>query len=126
MALGFQIKSVKTKQAYTVETLFEAIRDRVFSAGKPELTKHGLAYVITFPALDRRNQVWILPGQMKRECTKWNVQKQQAAGLENMAVNAAIDGLTDGLDLRATFGRNAKLCEQQVRDVAAELDALGL
>ena len=52
MALGVKFKTVKTANAYTLEELFEAIKDKQFSAGQPSITKHGLTYMITFPALD--------------------------------------------------------------------------
>ena len=60
MALGVKFKTVKTANAYTLEELFEAIKDKQFSAGQPSITKHGLTYMITFPALDSQNQVQIM------------------------------------------------------------------
>lgn len=65
MAFGVKFKTAETKNAYTIEGLYEAIKDKEFSAGKPSLTKHGFTNIITFPALDRQNQVWIVPKQMK-------------------------------------------------------------
>ena len=43
MALGIKIKNVKFKNKYTVQELYEAIKDKEFTAGVPQLTKHGFA-----------------------------------------------------------------------------------
>lgn len=127
MAFGFKLKSVKTRNAYTVQGLFEQIKDVEFEAGFPSLTKHGATWIITFPALDSNNQVWIIPGQIKKQCTKWTVQKSQEAGLANTVVNEAIGDLTDGLTkLSGVIGDNAKLIEKHVESVAKQLDDLGL
>ena len=127
MAFGVKIKSVKTKNTYTIESLFEVIKDTEFSAGKPELTKHGMATIITFPPLDRRNQVWIMPGSLKKECNKWSIQKQEQAGLGNLAVNSALESVTNGYaGLGRMVGKNAKEAEKMVELTAKELDALGL
>ena len=125
--LGFKIKKVITKNAYSIESLYEAIKSHEFSAGKPELTEHGLTNVITFPALDRNNQVWILPAQMKKECTKWYVQKQKRAGLKNMVVDMALDEISDGWSsFSGVFGKTAKRAEELTEITAQELDLLDL
>lgn len=127
MAFGIKIKSVTTKNSYTLEEFYDAIKDTEFTAGKPEWTKHGLGYVITFPALDMNNQVWILPAGMGKTNTKFNVQKQQAAGMGNMAANAALDKITGGLfGMGQIMGGNSKKCEQLVETTVTELNALGL
>ena len=41
MALGIKFKTLETKNGYTLEELYEAIKDREFTAGKPELAKMG-------------------------------------------------------------------------------------
>lgn len=125
--LGFKIKKVITKNAYSIESLYEAIKSHEFSAGKPELTEHGLTNVITFPALDRNNQVWILPAQMKKECTKWYVQKQKRPGLKNMVVDMALDEISDGWSsFSGVFGKTAKRAEELTEITAQELDLLDL
>ncbi len=127
MALGFKIKTVKTKNTYTIESLFEAIKDKEFSAGKPELTKHGMTTIITFPPLDRRNQVWIMPGSLKKEGNKWSIQKQEQAGVGNLAVNTALDSVTNGFaGMGKMVGKNSKEAEKLVELTAKELDAMGL
>ena len=125
--LGFKIKKVVTKKDYTIEELYDAVKGHNFSAGKPELTQHGLTQIITFPALDRNNQVWIAPAQMKMQCTKWYVQKQKRAGVGNMAVDMALDTVTDGWSsFSGVFGKTAKKAEQLTEITAQELDSLGL
>ena len=103
MAFGLKIKKVETKNDYSVETLYEAIKDHEFTPGKPELVTQLAAKIIAFPAVDRQNQVqitqgWIGGGQGK----KWTILKAEAAGLDNMAH-------TDK-DRRATIGGGA-LCQ---------------
>ena len=127
MAFGVKVKSVKTKKDYTIEELYEAIKDHTFTAGEPSLTKHGLAYVITFPPLDRQNQVWVMQGGMKKSGNKFSVQKQEAAGVGNMAANMALDKLTGGFfGIGGVAGSTVKKAEQLVEATAKELNEMGL
>ena len=127
MAFGVKVKTVKTSNKYTIESFYEAIKDKKFTAGEPSLTKHGLVYVITFPALDSRNQVWIMRTGFGQESNKFQVQKQEQAGMGNMMSNAALDGLTKGwAGVGKVFGSNAKECEKLVEVTAQELNDLGL
>lgn len=123
MAFGIKFKSVKTVNEYSIEELYEKIKDVQFTAGVPSLTKHGFANIITFPALDRNNQVWI----MKAGKNKFSIQKQDEAGVGNAVRNAALDSLTDGWSgMSGTFGKKSKACEAQVEATQKELEALGL
>ena len=128
MAFGVKIKSFKTKKEYTIEELYEAIKDKEFTAGKPELTKNGMAYIITFPPLDRNNQIWVMQGQMKKPpYSKWSVQKQREAGVGNMVGNMVMDELTNGWNQASSvFGKKSKNTEKLVEITTEELDALGL
>ena len=127
MAFGVKVKNIKTKSEYTIEELYDAIKDHPFSAGQPSLTKHGLAMSITFPALDRQNQVWIMRAGFKEKCQKFSIQKSEAAGLGNVAVNAVLDDVTDGLfSFGRMAGKNAKECERLVDATYQELTAMGL
>lgn len=127
MAFGVKIKNIKTKQPYSIESLFEAIKDRTFTAGTPSLTKNGLAFVITFPALDSQNQVWIMRSGFSAESQKFSIQKSQEAGVGNMAANMAIDELTGGLfGFKSVIGKNAKRCEELVEITAKEIEDLDL
>ena len=126
---GFKMKTVRTRNAYSIESLFEAIRAHSFSAGMPELTDHGLNKIITFPALDMNNQVWIIPGQIttQKEYTKWTVLKSKRAGVANTAMNIALDSITDGWSsFSGVFGKKAKEAERLTELTASELDAIGL
>ena len=93
MAFGIKVKNIKTNNTYSIESLYEAIKDKNFSAGTPSLTKHGMATVITFPALDSQNQVWIMKSGFGKETQKFSIQKSNEAGLDNAAKNAAIDSV---------------------------------
>ncbi|MCQ2495670.1 MAG: hypothetical protein MJ131_03660 [Lachnospiraceae bacterium] len=120
---GVKIKTVKTNVDCSIEEFYELIKDKTFSAGQPSLTKHGFANVITFPALDRNNQVWIMKGGKN----KWSIQKQEEAGVGNAVKNAALDGLTKGWSsIGGMFGSKAKEAEKLVEATASELEALGL
>lgn len=127
MAFGVKVKSFKTNNSYSIPTLFEAIKDVEFTAGKPELTTHIKTKVIVFPAVDSRNQVWVMANFMKGEGNKFVVQKNEQAGLKKMGVNMLLDDLTGGLaGLGRAMGPNVKKCEQQVEEVHAVLANLGL
>lgn len=127
MAFGVKIKSVKTNKPYTIEEFYEAIKDKTFTAGKPELVKNGLAMIVVFPALDSQNQVQIVPASMKKEAQKFQIQKAEQAGVANMVGNMALDKLTGGLfGFKQIAGKNAKRCEELVEITAKELEALGL
>lgn len=128
MAFGFKYRKFETSQAYTLEELFEKIQNQQFTAGQPALTKHGFTTIITFPPLDSNNQIWLTQAQVsKPSYTKWQIYKNQAAGVENMAVNEVFDQLTDGLSrLSGVFGGNAKKIEELVEITAKEIGALNL
>ncbi len=127
MAFGFKIKTVKFKQNYTLEQLFDLIKDTEFPAGRAQLVKHGLATIIAFPALDSHNQVQIISASMKKESNSYRVMKAEAAGVSNMVGNMAIDELTDGLfGIRSVLGKNAKKIEKLVEDTAKQLGEMGL
>ena len=119
---------VKFKNAYSLEELYEAIKDYDFTAGQPSLTKHGPATLITFPPIDSHNQVQIIKGSLfGKESKKYIVQKGEAAGLGNVAKNIGLDLLTDGwANKRTIIGRSAKNSSELVDITAEELDSLGL
>lgn len=90
MAFGVKTKNIKTQNSYTIESFFDAIKDKEFTAGTPSLTKHGMATVITFPALDSQNQVWIMKSGFGKETQKFSIQKSTQAGMDNVAKNALV------------------------------------
>ncbi|MCI6745427.1 hypothetical protein [Stecheria intestinalis] len=126
---GVKVKTVNTSKEYTIEELYDAIKGHSFSAGAPALTKHGLATIITFPPLDRHNQVWIVPivGLKKSSTSKFQISKNDAAGVGNMAVNGILSDLTGGItNLRSAAGGNAKKAEKLVDLTVDELNAMNL
>ena len=128
MAFGFKLKTLQTKQPYSMQDLYELIKDREFSAGKPELAKHGAAELIVFPPLDRNNQIRIGQGSMgKGPFSKFQVTKGEIVGMGNMAKGLALHSLTGGWSSASgVFGKNAKEGEALVVKTYEELQALGL
>ena len=127
MAFGVKVKRIETSRAYSIESFYEAIRAKTFTAGEPSLMKHGLATIVTFPALDRQNQVQILPVGLQQETRKFQIQKAEAAGVANVAGNMALDQLTGGVfGFGQIIGKNAKRCEELVEITAKELDMIHL
>ena len=128
MAFGFKLKTFETSKPYSMEELYEAIKDTEFSAGKPELAKHGFAVLIVFPPLDRNNQIRIGQGSMgKGPCSKFQVTKGESVGMGNMAKGIALHGLTNGWSSASgVLGKNAKDGEALVVKTYEELRALSL
>lgn len=110
-----------------MEEFYNVIKNQKFSAGTPSLTKHGIGMVITFPPLDRQNQVWIMKAGLKERSSKFSVQKCEQAGLGNAVGNMAISELTGGFfRIFGSFGKNVKKCEQLVEATAKELETMKL
>lgn len=126
---GVKVKTVQTINEYTIEEFYDVIKHYSFSAGAPALTKHGLSTIITFPPLDRHNQVWIVPylGLMKTATNKFQVSKNDAAGVGNAAANMALNEMTGGLtNLRGMLGKHTKSAEKLVDLTVQELNELRL
>ena len=103
--------------------LLEAMQNVKFEAGIPELTKHGIGSVIVFPPVDRNNQVWITGAKGKFTV----MRSAEVAGLGNMAKNAILDSLTDGLSsMSAAFGNKKKRCMELVEITAQEMKKAGI
>lgn len=125
--LGVKVKNVTFNKEYTLEELYDAIKDYPFSAGEPSLTKHGMATIITFPPLDRQNQVWVMKVGFKERSAKFSVQKGEQAGVGKMAGNMVLNELTGGIfGLFGAVGKNVKNCEQLVEATAKELSNMSL
>ncbi len=122
--LGYKIKYVKTKNVYEdIVSFYDAIKDKNFTAGKPELVKHGFSNVIVFPAIDDRNQVWILDVNNN----KFQVSKNAKAGVANLAATTIIDEITKSIaGWSGMVGANAKKAEKLVVSTTQELEMLGL
>ena len=120
-----------TRNAYTIEELFNVLRNYQFSAGVPSLEKEGVNNIITFPALGEFNQVRIMPhgGRVGNDrFTKWTIIKvDHKAGLGNFVRNRFLEDITDGwTGFLSTFGSNASEGYKQVDAVLAEIQSLNL
>lgn len=125
MPLGVKTRIVEFKNTYTLESLFEAIKDKDFTAGKAEFSKQGLAHIITFPALDRKNQLWLMKKGMGKSGNRFTVSKQEQVGMANSLANSFTRGGVVGGMIEASSD-NFKRCEELVDITADELAALGI
>lgn len=127
MALCVKINNIKTKNSYSIESFYKAIKDKHFSAGVPSLTKYGAASVITFPAIDSQNQVWIMKNGLSAESHKFSIQKSYEAGLDNIEKIAYPDSENhSSFGFDSIINDNAKKCEHLVDITAKELLKLNL
>jgi len=122
-ALGVRVEKLNLKGNYSMEELFEKIKEISFEAGTPSLVKNGFAWVIAFPQLDRNNQVQILGAN-----GKFSVQRSaQPAGVDKMLTNMALDKLTGGLTgFSGAFGDTKKRCMELATKTAETINALGI
>ncbi len=129
---GFKRRKVLTSNQYSVESLYEAVKNHKFTAGTPELFTIAYASVIMFPPLDRNNQIWIeddkwVKWYKRDQCQKWLVHVAEPLGGGALLKNTALDEVTGGLaGLSAYFGKTVREAERLVVITAQELDALGL
>lgn len=129
MAFGVKTKTLKTANPYTVEELYEKIKDAEFAAGAPTCQKYGPSFIITFPALDRQNQVQIISNSVggKKPSQKFTVQKAEELGLKKSLVNDALSMLTGSFsNLGSMVTSNAKRCEELVEETYDQLVAMEL
>lgn len=127
MAFGIKIKKIKFSNSYTIQTLFDAIKDEQFSAGRPELVKYLANTVIVFPALDSNNQVQIMCGGLKKDSPNFIVQKGDELSGKAAAKNVILGEITNGFSsFSRTFGNSVKECERLVEETYKELSSLGL
>ena len=109
MAFGIKQVKVTTSKNYSMESLYEAIKDHEFTPGKPELVSQGFAKIIAFPAIDKNNQCQITQGWFKgAEGNKFTVMRNEEAGVGKLG------------------GKNNQLAQQQVDEVVEELNKMGL
>lgn len=132
MAFGVKLVKVKPQGQYTIDSLYEKIRDVDFGeAGVPQAGKSSPLYkennVIYFPKIDRNNQVWILYNVKKNEITVQRSTIIVGAVVKNMVKDDLLDALTGGLaGIHSVLGGPEKQCEKQVDLVAEVLKGLGL
>lgn len=122
-AFGVRVEKLNLKGNFSMEELYEKIKDVKFEAGVPSLVKNGFAWVIAFPQLDRNNQVQILGAN-----GKYSVQRGvQPVGVDKMLANMALDKLTGGLSgLSGAFGDTKKRCMELTTKTAQTINALGI
>ena len=118
-----RVEKLNLKGNYSMEELFEKIKEVSFEAGTPSLVKNGFVWVIAFPQLDRNNQVQILGSG-----GKFSVQRSaQPAGVDKMLTNMALDKLTGGLTgFSGAFGDTKKRCMELATKTAETIHALGI
>ena len=129
MALGVKTKTLQTSGSYTLEEIYTKIKDVEFAAGTPSCQKYGPSFIITFPALDRQNQVQIISNAVggKKPSQKFTVQKAEELGLGKSLVNDALSVLTGSLfNLGSMVTDNAKRCEELVEETYDQLVAMNL
>ena len=121
---GVTLIQIKPKNAYTIEELFERIKNVPFEAGEPQLLHYAMARAICFPVQDRNNQVQITLDKKGRI----NVMRSpQPMSVEKVAKNMALDELTGGLTSMSMLGgKKKKLCEQLTKRTAEQLKELDL
>ena len=121
---GITMIDVKTKAPYTIEELYEKIKDIPFEAGVPELLHYGFAHAICFPEQDRNNQVQIYVNKKGKVQV---MRSTQPMGLQKVLENVSMDHLTDGISsLSMLGGKKKKLCEELARRTAQQLNNLDL
>ena len=125
---GFTVRTIDTAKEYTVEELYEAIKDHEFSAGEPKYYKDGLVQLIIFPELDRFNQVRIAPAQVKKApYSKFSICKRDRVGIRSKVDTYVLSRRTYGVGgLFSFLGRNVHKAEKQVVSVYEELKTLEL
>ena len=108
---------------YSLEELFELIKDVNFEAGVPQMAKHGPTPWIVFPQMDRNNQV-VIGGSNG----KFYAQRSaQPIGMDKAAKNIVLDQLTGGLSgFSAAFGKTKKRCEELAKKTGEQINAMHL
>ena len=124
MANGFKVRKTDTTESYSIEALYEKIKDHTFTAGKPELSRHGQNFVITFPPLDSSHQIWITQAQLGRgPYHSWQIYVNEQVITDGNAAPVTSNLMTR---LSCLFKRNGKKAEALIETTARELAALGL
>lgn len=113
MALCVKINNIKANNSYSIESFYKAIKDKHFSAGVPSPTKYGAASVITFPAIDSQNQVWIMKNGLSTESHKFPYRNHMRQVLiiskKSLIPTLKIIVLSALIRLLTTMQRNANI-----------------
>jgi len=130
MAFGVKQVKLKLNGTYTIEELFDRIKDSDFGdAGQPQLGStipKGKPNVIYFPKIDRNNQVWIIKN------LRGGYTVQRSTGIvggmvKNMVKDDVLDAVTGGFaGMFSNLGSPMKKCEKDVDHVVEVIEGLGL
>lgn len=122
---GTKVSRLQTRNRYTIEELFDAIKEARFTAGKPRLTHQGFSQFIVFPALDFDNQVRVYNAAIISPSNKFFVQRDEQVG--SLLDDETAESLLGGWDNpRGSAVSNAELCEQLAETTCRELGEMGL
>ena len=121
--MGMMGTRLRLSKEYTIEELFNLIKDFTFEAGKPSIVNHGPTKWIVFPELNRYNQVVI--GGRKG---KFYVQRtSQPIGIDKAITNVAISKLTGGMaGFSGVFGKTKRRCEKLAESVGVQINNMNL
>lgn len=121
--MGLMGTKLTLSKAYTIEELFDLIKDVKFEAGIPSMASHGPTKWIVFPQMDRNNQV-VIGGSNGRFYAQ---RASQPIGVEKAVGNVFLESLTDGLSgFSGVFGKTKKRCEQLAESVGKQINAMKL
>lgn len=122
---GTRVNRLQTRRRYTLEELFDAIKERNFTAGKPRLTHQGISQVIVFPALDFDNQVRVYNAAIVSPSNKFYVQRDEQVG--SILDDETSENLLGGwADVPRGSTSNTELCEKLAETTCEELGRMGL
>ena len=109
-------------QDYTIEEIYEKIKNIPFEAGHPAMVHQGSMTLIVWPQMDRSNQIQILGKNGKFNC----LRSAQPAGTSSSSA-ITLSALTGGLlNLDSLFGKKRKACEALARKTGEQINALRL
>ncbi len=121
------MKKVTFKNEYTMEELFEAIKDTEFPLGKPILAKHGASKLIVFAPINKDTQMVIGPAKMGDKINAYRVMILPEVGLDNLIISTVIDVVTDQwVFVINQLGKNVKEYKKCVDTIADQLQNSGL
>ena len=121
--MGLMGTRLKLSKPYTIEELYELIKNETFEAGVPTMANHGPTKWIVFPRMDRNNQV-VIGGNNGKFYAQRSIQP---IGLDNAAENVIFSSWSNGLsDFTAVFGKTKKRCEQLADEVAKQINSMNL
>lgn len=121
--MGMMGTRLKLSKEYTIEELYELIKDIEFEPGHPSMANYGPTKWIVFPQLNRYNQV-VIGGSKGKFYVQRTVQPISVSGAVS---NAAISSLTKGWSgLSGVFGKTKRKCEKLAESVGRQINEMNL